>query len=182
MKMLPRVMASLLLASAGFAFADAGPDQLPPPPPMKGKLAHPPRGEARPLAGPLAGLIRLKPELKLSAAQEAKWAAAESASKAAFEARGAVQDQLRSSLDAERQKDVMDLAKLDKDLRAAHEQGEAAHEAARDKWLAVYDSLSAEQKRLVSDRMKQQLARADERPGHGAHRKHGRAPMPQPEG
>ncbi|WP_284197422.1 Spy/CpxP family protein refolding chaperone [Chitinimonas prasina] len=112
-------------------------------------------------AGPFAGLSRIKGELKLSAAQDAKWAEAEAATKAARESLKQQREQMRSLMAAEKQQEILDLAKLDREMDAMRDQARAAHDVVRGKWLAAYESLTLEQKRTVSAHIKNKMARME---------------------
>lgn len=146
----------------------------PPEPPMHGKHLHRAGGH-----GPLQMLNRHKAELKLSAAQEKQWQAAEAASQAASQARRDAHAKLRESLAAEREKEVLDLAKIDQLIEQQREQAQAQQRAAHEQWLAVYASLSQEQKRLASQHIKQGMARMDKRMAH-KHRHHDGPPLGAP--
>ncbi|WP_374350494.1 Spy/CpxP family protein refolding chaperone [Chitinimonas sp.] len=109
----------------------------------------------------LAALQEARPELKLSSEQDSQWAAAEAASKAAREAMAADHQRMRAIMRQEGQKDVMDLASLDQQMEAMMAAGRKAREQAKERWLALYDSLSLEQKRIASQHIKDALARMD---------------------
>jgi Spy/CpxP family protein refolding chaperone len=112
--------------------------------------------------GPLFSVLeKAKTELKLTAEQSAKWQEAEAAGKAARDAMRQDHEKMRAMMDAERQKDILDLAKLDQQMETMMEAGRKAREQAKDKWLAVYDSLSDDQKRLASKRIKEAFACMD---------------------
>lgn len=149
----------------------------PPEPPMHGK--HPHRADGALGHGPLQMLNRHKVELKLSAAQEKQWQAAEAASQAASQARRDAHAKLRESLAAEREKEVLDLAKIDELIEQQREQAQAQQRAVHEQWLAVYASLSQEQKRMASQHIKQGMARMDKRMAR-KHRHHDGPPPGAP--
>lgn len=159
MKFMPRFMAmTLITVMAGAQAAQATADtdnHRPPQPPMHAMHGGPMEG------GFMHDLARIKADLKLSPDQEAGWQAAEAASKAAHEAMRQQHEAARDQFKAEMQKDIIDLAKLDQLMSQQREQARSLHEAAKSKWLAVYASLSDDQKRLVSQRIKAKMARFD---------------------
>ncbi len=110
----------------------------------------------------LKDMKRLHDDLKLDAAQETLWQNAATAGK---NSRGEMREQMKQHRQAV-------LATLDKpgaDLRTALKQmdelkaeGNKRREAARERWLSVYDSLNAEQKEKARLFFKSKL----ERMGH----------------
>jgi Spy/CpxP family protein refolding chaperone len=134
-----------------------------------------PDHDGGPLFSVLAGA---KDELKLTAEQSAKWQEAEAAGKAAREAMRQDHEKMRAVMEAERQKEVLDLTKLDQQMESLMEAGRKAREQARDKWLALYDSLNPDQKRIASIRLKAAFARMDAMHDRMKARMHGHMPPP----
>ncbi|QNM95230.1 Spy/CpxP family protein refolding chaperone [Chitinimonas koreensis] len=157
-KTLTHLLAASLAVVTVAAYAETAPSAADKPP---RHFRHGPHGDRQ--AGWLAGLAKLKAELKLSAAQLGQWQDAEAAGRAARESMRQNRERMKTLVDAEKKKDVVDLARLSRESEAIREQGRKQHEAVRDKWLAVYESLTVEQKRLVSERFKQKLARFEQR-------------------
>lgn len=153
--------------------------------------AMPPQGE---MPGPVPGmhgpsmwhglkaLARLHDELKLDAKQEALWKEAEAAAR---EDMVGVRDrfrqhheQMRALLD-QPGADMHEFVKRMDDFRA---EGQKRHVAMRDRWLAVYDTLSAGQKEKVRLFFKAQSERMDawraRQSAHGRGNVPGQPPMP----
>ena len=120
-------------------------------------FAMPPRGGEQ-CGGPGAGMpgqrmehgmkemSRLHDELKLDARQEALWKVAEQAGKDNMAG-------MRERFSKQREENLALLKQPGADLRAVLKrmdelkaEGQKQHEANRDRWLTVYDSLNAEQK------------------------------------
>jgi periplasmic protein CpxP/Spy len=136
----------LLIATSAIAFALAG-----------SACAAPSQGDA-PAGRPAAGMrqaprmqgmkemARLHDDLKLDAKQEALW---QDAARASKEAMGGTRERMRKEHDEIRNlltqpgADLRAVAKRMDDFRA---EGQAMHQANRDRWLTVYDALNAEQK------------------------------------
>lgn len=104
-------------------------------------------------------MSRLHGELKLDAKQEALWQDAEKAAKNDMGA-------LRERMGKQRETALATLAQPGADLRAVMKQmddfkaeGRKQHEANRDRWLAVYDSLNPEQKEKARLFFKSRLER-----------------------
>ena len=143
-KLSPRLILSVLALSLGMATS---------------ALAMPPRGEGIPGNGPgmhagsrmhdMRGLMRLHDDLKLDAKQEALWQ----------EARKATQDNMSGMRDQHRKQHDEIVAQLNQpgaDLRVVlkrmdtlRAEGQKQRMADRERWLAVYDVLNAEQKEKV---------------------------------
>jgi Spy/CpxP family protein refolding chaperone len=135
----------LLIATSAIAFGLAG-----------SAFAAPPQGDVH--SGPGAGMhqkqmmhgmkemARLHDDLKLDAKQEALW---QDATKASKEAMGGMRERMRKqheeiqSLLNQPGTDLRAVAKRMDDFRA---EGQAIHQANRDRWLTVYDALNPEQK------------------------------------
>ena len=137
----------LLIATSAIAIGLAG-----------SAFAAPPQGDMTGSRGPGAGMqqrqpmhgmkdfARLHDELKLDAKQEALW---QDAAKASREGMGDMREQMRKhheeiqSLLNQPGTDLRAVAKRMDDFRA---EGQARHQADRDRWLTVYDALNPEQK------------------------------------
>lgn len=154
-QLLPRLALSLFAAVAIAAQTAPGADQ------GKGGKGHW-GGHHGHQGSPFVHVLeKAKGELKLTADQQAKWADAEAAGKAAREAMRQDHEKMHSLMETERQKDIMDLGKLDQQTEQMMDAGRKAREQAKDKWLAVYDSLSDDQKRIVSKHIKDAMAHMD---------------------
>lgn len=95
------------------------------------------------------GMARLHDDLKLDAKQEAAWQQADKASKDAMTAMrdrmAKHHDEIQAMIDKPGT-DLREVAKRMDDFRA---EGQKLHQENRDRWLAVYDTLNAEQKEKV---------------------------------
>lgn len=111
----------------------------------------------------MAGLFQAKTHLNLSSSQEALWNDAVTASKAARELAKQQHEQMRALVEREKAKEVMDLTALVGAREVARDKVDEARDAARDKWLAVYNALTLEQKRVASQRIKAMLERMGRR-------------------
>jgi hypothetical protein len=111
----------------------------------------------------VSALQRAKGELALTAVQLDRWNDAESAGQAAREAMRADHQQLRALFDEEGL--TPDIGRLDRQAEALLQAGRLAREAARDKWLALYDSLTPLQQGIASQRIQEALATMDARHG-----------------
>ncbi|MBI4743030.1 MAG: periplasmic heavy metal sensor [Betaproteobacteria bacterium] len=116
-------------------------------------------------------MARLHDDLKLDAKQEAAWQEADSATRGNI---GGMREQMRK----QREEGLAALNQPGADLRAIakrmdefRDAGRKQHEANRDRWLAVYDLLNAEQKEKARLFFKSKLERMDGfgkgRPGRG---------------
>lgn len=112
-------------------------------------------------------MARLHGDLKLDAKQEALWQDAE---KGAKDNMSGMREQMRK----QREASLAALSQPGADLRAVLKQMDEArdaarkqHEANRDRWLAVYDSLNAEQKEKARLFFKTRLERMER---HAEHR------------
>lgn len=140
-KFSPRVIVtavalSLGLAASAFAVSPRGGEQC-----GHGHGMHGQRMEHR-----MKEMSRLHDELKLDARQEALWKQAEQASKDNMTG-------MRERFSKQREENLSLLKQPGADLRAVLKrmdelkaEGQKQHEANRDRWLTVYDSLNAEQK------------------------------------
>ncbi|GAA4327559.1 hypothetical protein GCM10023144_12280 [Pigmentiphaga soli] len=124
------------------------------------------------MGSPLALLPRLEHRLKLTDSQQTLWRAARSqqaeAGKALREQFGKNREELRKQVEA----GPLDLRALTTQQEAARNAVRPRLDAARDAWLAAYDSLDAQQKQVVTDAFKRTLEhrrgpRHGER-GHGS--------------
>jgi len=108
-------------------------------------------------------MARLHDDLKLDAKQETLW---QDAQKATQGSRNALREQIRKqredTLDKLNQPGA-DLRAILKQMDEAREAGRKEHEASRDRWLAVYDSLNPEQKEKARLFFKSKLEHADHR-------------------
>jgi len=126
------------VAFAASAFAAPPPGDLPGP-------AGAGSEQLRTMHG-MKGMARLHDDLKLDARQEALW---QDAAKAGREAIGGMRERMRKEHDetlvmlSQPGADLHALAKRMDDFRAQVQQ---QHLANRERWLAVYDALNAEQK------------------------------------
>jgi hypothetical protein len=110
---------------------------------------------------PLAMLGHLKSRLNLTDSQQKLWDAAQSASREAGQAMRAQREEGIKALRTQVAAGPLDL----RALSARHDAERAAVkpklDAARDAWLAAYDSLDGKQKQVVTDAVKQRLERGD---------------------
>ena len=110
---------------------------------------------------PLFMLGHLKGKLNLTESQQKLWSDAQAKGKE-------VRDAMRAQRDSDRQALSAQIASAPLDLHAEiarEDAGRAAlkpkFDAARDAWVAVYDSLDAKQKQTVTDAVKHSMARGD---------------------
>ncbi len=159
----------MLIATSALAFGLAG-----------SAFAAPPPSDAP--GGPAAGMhqrqamhgmkdfARLHDELKLDAKQEALW---QDAAKASREGMGGMRERMRKeheeiqTLLSQPGTDLRAVAKRMDDFRA---EGQAIHQANRDRWLTVYDALNPDQKEKARLFFKSKF----EHMRHGGPRGHGR--------
>ena len=157
-KLTPRVLVSALILALGVGGAAYA---------MSPERCGPPGGrmEQR-MEYHMKEMSRLHDELKLNARQESLWQDAEQFSRSTMREMG---DRMRK----QREETLAMVSKPGADLRAVFKQmdelrdaGRKQHEAARDRWLAVYDALDAAQKEKARLFFKSKLERM--RPdGHG---------------
>lgn len=122
----------------------------------------------------LRGMTQLHDNLKLDAKQEALWKEAENAQK---ESMAGMRDRFRQhheEIQAMIDKPGADLRAAAKRMDDFKAEGQKLHEANRDRWLAVYDSLNAEQKEQARlffknklDNMRHHGPRGQRGPGQG---------------
>lgn len=112
------------------------------------------KGPRAAMMDPVFSLQRLAPELKLSAEQKTLFDQAQAQQKTAREAVG---ERFKANREARTQllkADVIDLRALSEQRQADGQLMRDQHTQVRQAWLAVYDSLNAEQKKTVSDALK----------------------------
>ena len=166
-KLTPRLLVaglalSLGLAANSFAMPRGEPGSGP------GFAAH---GHGMHAGHGFHGMQRLHDDLKLDAKQEAQWQEAQKFARDTFDGareQGRKQhDELNAAL-AQPGADLRALLKRMDDLRAERQK---QHDAVRDRWLSVYDTLDADQKEKVrlffkngSERMGRHMDRRGMRP------------------
>jgi periplasmic protein CpxP/Spy len=152
-KLSPRIMVAALaltfgLGGAAYAMGPGG-----------GRCGPPGERMEQGMAYGMKEMTRLHDDLKLDAKQETAWKEAQTASQSN---RGTMRDQMRKQRDEtlaalnQPGADLRTIAKRMDDLRDA---GRKQHEANRDRWLAVYDLLNAEQKEKARVFFKSQMER-----------------------
>ena len=145
------VALSLGLAASAFALSPRGGEQCGPGPGMPGqRMEH-----------AMKEMSRLHDELKLDARQDALWKDAEQAGKdnmAGMRERFSKQREENLSLLKQPGADLRAVLKRMDELKA---EGQKQHEANRDRWLTVYDSLNAEQKEKARLFIKTGMERAE---------------------
>ncbi len=119
-------------------------------------------GHFRAGGSPFAGLEKIHAKLQLTAAQEAAWQEAVSLGASIDGQVQSLHQQARANASTELAKAQPDLAALAQQSDATHQQLATLHKQVRDKWLAVYATLSADQKSQVADFLRQRLQ-------HGRH-------------
>jgi Spy/CpxP family protein refolding chaperone len=126
-----------------------------------GSVAMP--APAQPLhgGGPLAMLSTIKPQLNLNTSQQQQWDAVVEQTKAAHEAARANRAQVKAALTAELAKPEPDFAALAALSDGVHQQNRALHLQTRNAWLALYATMSPEQKGLARDAIKARVERID---------------------
>lgn len=120
--------------------------------------SSPARGHGRDPLGAIAGL---RDQLKLNTSQQLQFDSALAQSKAAREARRGGFAQLKAAMQAELAKSAPDLRALAALADQERQQNGDQVRQARAAWLALYDTLSAEQKLTVRDAIKARIARAE---------------------
>ena len=108
---------------------------------------------------PVAVIQAVKDKLALNTSQQQQWDAAAAQTQAVRQAMRAAMDQLKAATQAELAKAEPDLAALAAQADALHDQNAGARKAARDAWLALYATFSAQQKAVVRDAISARLAR-----------------------
>ncbi len=115
---------------------------------------------------PVAVIQAVKDKLALNTAQQQQWDAAAAQTQAVRQAMRAAMDQLKAATQAELAKAEPDLAALAAQADALHDQNAGARKAARDAWLALYATFSAQQKAVVRDAISARLARMEQFRAH----------------
>lgn len=152
------VAAALTLGAAATAFAVAPPD--------RGRCAAD-RDMSHRMQHGMKEMGRLHGDLKLDAKQEALWQEAEKAGKNTM---GGMREQMQKQREAALatlNQPGADLRAVLKQMDEARDAGRKQHEANRDRWLAVYDSLNTEQKEKARLFFKDKLERMEHMRGAG---------------
>lgn len=114
--------------------------------PADSEHCGPGQGMAHGMQHGMKEMSRLHSDLKLDAKQEALWQEAEKSTRESMDGmHGKMQQQREAALAALKQPDA-DLRAIVKQMDEARDTGRKQHEANRDRWLAVYDSMNAAQK------------------------------------
>jgi heavy-metal resistance protein len=121
---------------------------------------------------PLSVLAGLQTQLNLNTSQQVQFDNALAQSKAAHTAMRGGFAQLKAATQTELAKSAPDLASLASTADQIQQQNSALRKQARASWLALYDTLSADQKLTVRDAIKARIAevetfRAQMRAAHG---------------
>ena len=111
---------------------------------------------------PIAMIQALKDQLSLNTSQQLQWDAAVAQTKAARQAGHAAMEQLKAATQTEIAKAEPDLAALAAQSDAIQQQNAGTRKAARDAWLALYSTLSTQQKGVVRDAIAAKLARLEQ--------------------
>lgn len=123
--------------------------------------------------GMFHGLQKLHDGLKLTPEQEAQWQKAQAQMKQNAEAARARHEAMRRDMHAALDQPDVDFRALSEQMDKSRDQDIAARRAAREQWLAFYDSLDAGQKEQVRGFMKERLQRFDKfRDKMREHREH----------
>jgi periplasmic protein CpxP/Spy len=115
---------------------------------------------------PISVIQAVKDKLNLNTSQQQQWDAAAAQTQAARQAAHAAMDQLKAATQAELAKAEPDLAALAAQADALHAQNAPARKAARDAWLALYSTFTAQQKAVVRDAISARLARMEQFRAH----------------
>lgn len=110
---------------------------------------------------PLAMLGHLKSRLNLTESQQKLWDAAQTASRDAGQAMRAQRAEGLKDLRTQVAAGPLDLRALSSRNEAERAAAKPKFDAARDAWLAAYDSLDGKQKQVVTDAVKKRLERGD---------------------
>lgn len=159
----------LLIATSAIAFALAGSAFAATPPAAASNAPGAGMHQAHRMHG-MKEMNRLHDDLKLDAKQEALW---QDAAKASKEGMGSVRERMRKQheeLQTLLNQPGADLHAVAKRMDEFRAETQKIHEVNRDRWLTVYDALTAEQKEKARVFFKSKL----ERTGHGEMRGHGR--------
>ncbi|MGH8799788.1 MAG: periplasmic heavy metal sensor [Casimicrobiaceae bacterium] len=109
---------------------------------------------------PLAVLAGLQAQLKLDTSQQLQFDNAMALSQSAHQAMRGGFAQLKSATQAELAKPAPDLDALAALSDQVRQQNSGVHAKARAAWLALYDNLTPDQKRVVRDAISAGIARA----------------------
>jgi hypothetical protein len=110
---------------------------------------------------PVAVLASLQAQLKLNTSQQMQFDSALAQSQAARDAMHGGFVQLKSATQSELAKSAPDLASLAALSDQVHQQSSGLRKQARAAWLALYDTLSADQKLAVRDAINARIAQAE---------------------
>jgi hypothetical protein len=110
---------------------------------------------------PLAVIASLQAQLKLNTSQQMQFDNALSQSKAAHTAMRSGFAQLKTATQSELAKSAPDLASLAALSDQVQQQNSGLRKQARAAWLALYDTLSADQKLIVRDAINDRIAQAE---------------------
>ena len=121
---------------------------------------------------PVAVIASLQAQLNLNSSQQLQFNNALAQSKAARDAMKSGFGQLKAATQTELAKSAPDLASLAALSDQVQQQNSGARKQARAAWLALYDTLSADQKLVVRDAINARIAqaeafRAEMRASHG---------------
>ena len=111
---------------------------------------------------PLAVIAGLQAQLKLNTSQQLQFGNALAQSKAAHDAMRSGLAQLKTATQTELAKSAPDLASLAALSDQVQQQNSGVRKQARAAWLALYDTLSPEQKLVVRDAINARIAQAEE--------------------
>jgi hypothetical protein len=111
---------------------------------------------------PLAVIAGLQAQLKLNTSQQLQFSNALAQSKAAHDAMRSGFAQLKTATQSELAKSAPDLASLAALSDQVQQQNSGVRKQARAAWLALYDTLSPEQKLVVRDAINARIAQAEE--------------------
>ena len=111
---------------------------------------------------PLAVIAGLQAQLKLNTSQQLQFSNALAQSKAAHDAMRNGFAQLKTATQTELAKSAPDLAALAALSDQVQQQNSGVRKQARAAWLALYDTLSPDQKLVVRDAINARIAQAEE--------------------
>jgi hypothetical protein len=111
---------------------------------------------------PVAVIAGLQAQLKLNTSQQLQFNNALAQSKAAHDAMKSGFAQIKAATETELAKSAPDLASLAALSDQVHQQNSGVHKQARAAWLALYDTLSPDQKLVVRDAINARIAQAQE--------------------
>jgi Spy/CpxP family protein refolding chaperone len=113
-------------------------------------------------------LEALKPQLKLNAEQETRWAAATKQAEQMRQSGLANRDKMREEMRAELAKPAPDLGRIAALGDSVRSSQQALRQQTRDAWLQLYNSFTPEQKLVVRDAMLAATERGPHMRGRGA--------------